>query len=605
MPLSTAATPSKTPPQAPGEHLLRPILTHAEQQPDLPLFAYRENDRFVELSAAQVAETIRQLARGLIASGVSPGDRVVIMSPTRVEWALLDHAILMAGAVTVPIFDTSSAEQIRWIIDDSGAVLAFVDTVETAVRFAVAADDMTHLRETLVIDEDAIGLLADRSHFVPPTEVDDRLEELGPETLATIIYTSGTTGRAKGCALTHGNLRGNVLQCREIIGSLYVPGDSILLFLPLAHSFAKILLLIAIELGMKVSFSDLQKVIDDLPAARPTWIASVPRVFEKVYNGAQRKAATTGKGAIFARAASTAIAYSEARHGGRASLASRLSHTLFDRLVYGKLRAALGGELRYAFSGGAPLGARLTHFFNGVGIQIFEGYGLTETSPVLTMNAPHAWRIGSVGQPVPHTQIRLGEDREILVKGVQVFAGYWRNEEATREAIDSDGWLHTGDLGRMDADGYLHITGRKKEILVTASGKNVAPAPLEDRLRAHPLISQALIVGEGRPFIAALITLDEEAFADWAERHKMPGAPLAENVDHPDLVAEIQRAVDEVNLAVSRAESVRSFVILPHDFTIEDNELTPTLKVRRSVVTDREQTIIDGLYADRPSTRRP
>jgi long-chain acyl-CoA synthetase len=583
---------------APTENLLRPIIERAEREPERPLFAYEDGGRFVDVSAADVTADIRALAKGLIASGVQPGDRVVIMSPTRIEWALLDHAILMAGAVTVPIFDTSSPVQIQWIAEDSGAVMAFVADDALAATLSSSLGDADEMRETLVIDGGALGTLRARGEAVPDEAVEERSRALGPSDLATIMYTSGTTGRPKGCVLTHGNLRSDVLQAREVLQPLVREDDSLLLFLPLAHSFAKILLLVPIDLGMKIAFSDLLRVRDHLPLAEPTWVASVPRVFEKVYNTAQHKAEVEGKGRIFDRAAETAIEYSRARHAGQVRFGLRLRHGIFDRLVYGKLRAAFGGELRAAFSGGGPLGARLTHFFDGAGIEIYEGYGLTETSPVLTMNAPDAWRVGSIGRPLPDTEVRIGEDGEILVRGPQVFQGYWRNVAATNEAIDEEGWFHTGDVGHVDDDGYVWITGRKKDLIVTAAGKNVAPAPLEDELRAHPLISQAMVVGEGRPFIAALITIDEEAFATWAEEHGLDEPVVSERTtEHPELVAEIQQAVDEANALVSRAESIRRFEILPHDFTIELGELTPTLKVKRDVVEDHERDAIERIYA--------
>jgi long-chain acyl-CoA synthetase len=412
-----------------------------------------------------------------------------------------------------------------------------------------------------------------------------------------LIYTSGTTGRPKGCVLTHHNLRWDIYQAKDALESLVSGDDKQLLFLPLAHSFAKILMLVSLDQGMQVGFSSAATVIEDLPRFKPTWVAAVPRIFEKVYTGAQQKAHADGKGKIFDKAADIAVAFSEAEERGGAGILLKLQHGLFDKLVYGKIRALFGGQLRAASSGGGPLGARLTHFFNGVGLPIYEGYGLTETSPILNSNHPGAWKIGTVGKPLPGTTIKIADDGEILARGGQIMQGYYQNEEATKEAIDSDGWFHTGDIGEMDNEGFLKITGRKKELIVTAAGKNVAPAVLEDRLRSHHLISQAIVVGDNRPFIAALITIDEEQFPTWAQNKGKTGHKVADLVDDPDLRAEVQSAVDNANKAVSRAESIRKFEILTEDFTIEGGELTPTLKVKRNVVHDRHTEAIEALYS--------
>ncbi len=428
-------------------------------------------------------------------------------------------------------------------------------------------------------------------------EIDRRVAALRPDDTATVIYTSGTTGRPKGCVLTHRNLSANVAQTIDAIGSEIRPDDVGLLFLPLAHSLTKGNLLFSLEMGVRTGFaSDIAHLPEELGMVRASVIAAVPRIFEKVYNSAQHTAHSTRKGPIFDRAASVAVRWSKEHHAGNVRPWTALEHGLFERLVYGKLRQALGGGMRLAFSGGGPLGERLTHFFDGAGVRIFEGYGLTETSPTLTINSPGAWRPGSVGRPVAGTTIRIADDGEVLAKGPQVFAGYWGNPDATREVIDDDGWFHTGDIGELDDDGFLWITGRKKELIVTAAGKNVAPAPLEDRLRAHPLISQAVVVGDQRPFVAALVTIDDEAFADWAVEAGVSAGTVAEAAETAELRAAVRVAVDEANLSVSRAESIREFSILPHDFTIEADELTPTLKVRRVVVQRRYQSVIDSIY---------
>jgi long-chain acyl-CoA synthetase len=590
---------------APGEvplpenaNLVQPLQKHAHATPSKPLLAYRQGDRFVDVTAAEFLDTVERLARGLIGLGVQPGDRVVVMSATRIEWTYLDYAIIAAGATTVPIYDTSSVEQLEWIVSDSGAVAAFLENDDLKASYDEVAANLTGCKHVFVLDNDGLEELARHGDAVEPQQVMDRIDGLGPDDVATIIYTSGTTGRPKGCVLSHGNLRSNSMQVLKFVGDMITPEDSQLLFLPLAHSLAKILMLASIERGAKVGFATSpQHLIEELPLYQPTFICAVPRIFERVYNGARQKAADDGREKIFDRAADVATRWSQAKESGSVPLLLNLQHKLFDALVYKKLRARFGGRLKCAVAGGGPLGARLTHFFNGCGIQVYEGYGLTETSPVLSVNHPGAWRIGSVGRPIPGTTIRIADDGEILAQGGQVFRGYWNNDEATREVLDDDGWFHTGDIGELDSDAFLKITGRKKEIIVTAGGKNVAPAVLEDRLRAHPLISQAMVVGDNRPFVAALITLDEEQLPGWAERHGKPGSKASELADDPDLVAEVQAAIDDANRAVSQAESVRRWEILAEDFTIDGGELTPTLKVRRNVIHERYSDEIEGLYA--------
>ena len=577
--------------------LVRPLLDRWENQPQATLFAHRVGDSFVDVPVEEAVNTIRGIAKGLIQLGVQHGDRVVVMAPTRIEWGYLDYAILMTGAVTVPIFETSSAAQVEWIIHDSGAKVAFFSDSSLRALFEEVASRLGHCEHVFVIDDGAIEDLVERGRSVDDAILDDRIETTTTDDVATLIYTSGTTGRPKGCILTHENLRSNTLQVRAILGDFVEPGDRTMLFLPLAHSFAKILFYFPVEMGVPVAFAtNLAALPEELPMVAPHWVAAVPRVFEKFYMGAHRKAHHEGKGAIFERAAGVASRYSLEASQGRVGLSTKVLHGLFDRLLYSKLRAIFGGNLRFAFSGGGPLGERLTHFFNGSGVMVLEGYGLTETSPVLTANLPDRWKIGSVGQPVPGTTIRIADDGEVLAKGPQVFQGYWQNEDATAEAIDDDGWFHTGDLGALDPDGYLRITGRKKDILVTAGGKNVAPALLEDLLRADPLISQAMVIGDREPFVSALITIDEEAFADWAEEHDYQGKSVADLADDPVLREAIREAVERTNREVSRAESIREFVILPRDLTVEGGALTPTLKVKRNVVLERERQVVDRIY---------
>ncbi len=580
------------------EHLLRPLLDRFENEPGAAFASRREGDLFADVTVKQVVEMVRKVAAGLVASGVAPGDRVALMSHTRLEWMILDHAILAAGAVTVPIYDTSSPDQVRWIMSDSEAVMSIVETTAMAEVVGTLRTDLPMCRDVLTIDAGALDELESRGVTVDAAVIDQRIAGLDVDAIATIIYTSGTTGRPKGCVLTHGNLRANVAQALDALGPELRPGDTGLLFLPLAHALTKGNALFGAEADVTIGFaSDIAHLVDELQMYRPTTMAAVPRIFEKVYNTASHTAHRDRKGPIFDRAADVATRWSREHAAGRVRPWTAVEHGLFDRLVYGKIRHAFGGRLRLCFSGGGPLGERLTHFFAGVGVQIYEGYGLTETSPTLTLNRPGAWRPGTVGRPLAGTSIRIADDGEILAKGPQVFQGYWHNETATAEVFDSDGWFCTGDIGELDEEGYLRITGRKKELIVTAAGKNVAPAPLEDHLRAHELISQAVVVGEGRPFIAALITIDPTVLPDWAVEHGFADAPLTEVLGSPELRAEIQPAIDHANTSVSRAESIRNFAILPRDFTIDDGELTPTLKVRRANVQSIYAAEIDRIYA--------
>ncbi|QJY49567.1 AMP-dependent synthetase/ligase [Pseudonocardia broussonetiae] len=552
-------------------------------------------DAWTDVTAAEFAEQVTAVARGLIASGVAAGDRVALLSRTRYEWTLLDYAILAVGGVTVPIYETSSAEQVNWILEDSGAVGIVVESPKHKDLVAgVAAPSVTVWQ----IDGGAVESLTSAGVDVPAEEVQARRSGVRADDLATLIYTSGTTGRPKGCELTHRNLLTEVRGVTQVFPELFTAGGSVLLFLPLAHVFGK-----AIQLGAMCTRTivghtpDVAQLLPDLAAFKPTFLLAVPRVFEKVYNGARQRAHNDGRGKIFDAAADTAISWSKAQDTGGPRIALRAKHALFDRLVYGKLRMAVGGEVVAAVSGSAPLGARLGHFFRGVGLPVLEGYGLTETSAGITLNTLAAQRIGSVGRPVPGHAVRIGEDGEILLKGPIVFRGYWKNETATAEAIE-DGWFHSGDIGELDEGGFLTITGRKKEIIVTAGGKNVAPAVLEDRLRAHPLISQCMVVGDAQPFIGALVTIDSEALPGWRERHGKPaGDSAADLVDDADLLAEVNAAVDEANKAVSRAEQIRKFRILPVDFTEAGGEMTPTMKVKRQVVAKTFADDIAAIYS--------
>ncbi|GAA4698030.1 AMP-dependent synthetase/ligase [Phytohabitans rumicis] len=579
-------------------NLTDPVWDNAESAPGTVQFARRTSAGWVDVTCAEFRDEVVALARGLVAAGIEPGDRVGLMSKTRYEWTLVDYAIWSVGAVTVPIYETSSAEQVGWILSDSGAVACVVETNTHALAVAGAAPDLEKVWQIEVGDLDA---LRERGAAVDPAEIELRRRATKADDIATIIYTSGTTGRPKGCTLTHRNMYADIANAIPGLPNIFQEGASTLLFLPLAHSFARLIQIGVVAGRAKMGHTaDIKNLVAELQSFRPTFVLSVPRVFEKVYNTAKQRAHADGKGKIFDQAEEVAVAYSEGldKPGGP-GLSVRLQHALFDRLVYGKLRAALGGQCREAISGGAPLGTRLAHFFRGIGVTVYEGYGLTETSPAVAVNLQNGIRIGTVGRPLPGVTVRIADDGEILIKGDLIFDRYWNNEEATAEVLDEDRWFHSGDIGELDGDGYLAITGRKKEIIVTAGGKNVAPALLEDRLRAHPLVSQTVVVGDRQPFIAALVTIDEEAWPKWLAGAGHPEtAAIADMCDDQKLRAEIQGAVDEANKAVSHAEAIKEFRILPRDFTEATGELTPSLKVKRNVVHKTYAAEIADIYGD-------
>lgn len=586
-----------------GEHdnIAAMVFEHEREDPGFAIYQRYVDGVWTDVTCAEAAAQVRSAALGLISLGVRAGDRVSIFSATRYEWAILDLAILSVGAVTVPIYETSSAEQVRWVLQDSEAMLAFAETDAHAAMITELTGELPALRRVLHIDGSgakALDQLVEAGASVDPAELTARLAALRAEDPATLIYTSGTTGRPKGCQLTHSNLLYETRGTKECLPTLLDKGQRLLVFLPLAHVLARALTLAAFANKVTVGFtSDIKNLLPLLAEFKPTVVVSVPRVFEKVYNAAERNAVNDGKGRIFAIAAQTAVEWSQARDRGRPGLRLRVKHALFDRLVYSKLRAALGGDCHASVSGGAPLGARLGHFYRGVGLTIHEGYGLTETSAAITVNQVGHVKIGTVGTLVPGNSLRVGEDGELLVRGGVVFSGYWADAQATAEAF-ADGWFKTGDLGALDEDGFLTITGRKKEIIVTAGGKNVAPAVLEDQLRGHALISQAMVVGDNKPFIGALITIDPEAFESWKQRNcKAAGASVADLAADPDLIAEVDAAIKQANLAVSHAESIRKFRILPVDFSEETGELTPTMKVKRKVVAEKFATDIEAIYA--------
>ena len=572
------------------------VLVNAGKYADEVGFSRRVHDEWTDVTWAEFLADVTSMAKGLIADRVHPGDRVALISKTRYEWTVLDYAIWFAGAVSVPIYETSSDEQVEWILADSGAVLVVAETLAHVARIESSLDRLPHLRHTVCIDDGGLQDLVTEGAWVSDDTVDARRTAVAPDSLATLIYTSGTTGVPKGCQLTHANFMFELGVATALLHDLFEVEDaSALLFLPLAHVFARIIEVGCIKARVRLGHTaDIKDLVDDLGAFRPTFILAVPRVFEKVFNTASQRAASNGKARVFGAAVGVAVAFSRAQDGSGPGLLLKARHAVFDRLVYSKLRAVLGGNTRYAISGGAPLGERLAHFFRGVGVPVLEGYGLTETTAALTVNLPGAQRIGSVGRPLPGTTVRVADDGELLFRGGQVFSGYWHNESVTAETL-VDGWIHTGDLGEVDDDGFVRITGRKKEIIVTAGGKNVAPAVLEDRVRASPLVSQCMVVGEGKPFIAALVTLDADSLPTWMDSHGTSGT-VADLVHDPDVRAEVQRSIDDANASVSRAEGIRKFAILTNDWTEESGELTPTLKLKRNLLLRTYHDDVEALY---------
>ncbi|WP_405065821.1 AMP-dependent synthetase/ligase [Kribbella sp. NBC_01510] len=575
-----------------------PVWANASSHPDTAIFSRRAEGGWLDVSAAEFARQVTGVAKGLIAAGVKHGERVALLSATRYEWTLIDYAIWSIGAVTVPIYETSSASQIQWILTDSEAVVAIAENAAHGAVVESARAEAPSLQEIWQIEAGAVEELTVLGQEISDAEFDKRRTAVTADDLATLIYTSGTTGRPKGCKISHSNFLAELGQAVKVLDDLFdVNGASTLLFLPLAHVFARIIQVGCVMMRVKVGHSsDVKNLVADLGAFKPTFILSVPRVFEKVFNSASQKAHADGKGKIFDAAADTATAYSQALDKGGASFVLKAKHALFDRLVYSKLRTVLGGNVAYAVSGGAPLGDRLGHFFRGIGVPVLEGYGLTETTAAVSVNLPADIRVGTVGRPLPGVTVGVAEDGELLFKGGQVMQGYWKNDEATAAAIDADGWFHTGDLGEFDVDGFIKITGRKKEILVTAGGKNVAPAVLEDQIRLHPLVSQCMVVGDAKPFIAALITIDPETVVPWATERGKP-TDVASLTDDADLIAEIQKAVTEANGSVSHAEEIKKFSILPTDWTQESGELSLKLSLRRHIVMKNHEADVEALYA--------
>ena len=580
----------------PVENLGRLVFKNAQEAPNDVAVLRRVGNDWKEVTCAQYLEEVKGVAKGLIAKGVKPGDRIAIMSHTRYEWSLLAWGAWVVGAVTVPIYETSSSAQCNWILTDSGSSLAIVENLE--LREILTAE--TEWKgDILVIENDLVAQLTEAGSGVSDEDLESASLSTGHDDTCAIIYTSGTTGNPKGCEIVHGGFGGVVVSVEERLEEAFVPNSRTLIFLPLAHVLARILEVACFYKRVAVAHEpDTTKVVERLGEIHPTFLVSVPRVLEKVYNSAAAKAEAAGgaKAKIFKAAVQTAIDYSKATEGGKkAPAALAIKQKLFAKLVYSKLHEALGGECNRVISGGGPLGARLGHFFRGAGFDLLEGYGLTESSGVLTVNPINNARIGSVGTPIPGVTIQIAEDGEILAKAKTLFKGYWQNPQANADSWTGE-WYHTGDIGELDSEGYLSITGRKKDLIVTAGGKNVSPSQLEDVLASDPLISQAVVVGDNRSFIAALITIDQETFPAWAEKHGKTGQ-VGDLLQDGDLVGAVQDAVDKANKTVSRAESIRKFKILAEEFTVEGGELTPTLKLKRNVVHERFSDDIENLYA--------
>ena len=589
-----------TPPAAkpfPVENLSRLVFKNAQEAPNDVAVLRLVGGDWKEVTCAQYLEEVKGVAKGLIARGVKPGDRLAIMSHTRYEWSLIAWAAWVAGAVTVPIYETSSSAQCDWILTNSDATVAVVEDLELREVLTAGTD---WSGDILVIENDLVAQLTEAGADVSDADLEKASLVAGHEDPCAIIYTSGTTGNPKGCEIVHGGFGGVVVSVEEQLQDAFVPNSRTLIFLPLAHVLARILEVACFYKRVAVAHEpDTTKVIERLGEIHPTFLVSVPRVLEKVYNSAAAKAENAGgaKAKIFKAAVQTAIDYSKAlENGGRPSAALKVKQKLYSKLVYSKLHDALGGECDRIISGGGPLGARLGHFFRGAGFDLLEGYGLTESSGVLTVNPTNRAKIGTVGTPIPGVTIRIAEDGEVLAKAKTLFKGYWRNPEATAAAWTGE-WYHTGDIGELDSDGYLSITGRKKDLIVTAGGKNVSPSQLEDLLTSDPLISQAVVVGDNRSYIAALVTIDPETFPAWRDRHGKTGE-VSDLLQDGELVGAVQDAVDRANKSVSRAESIRKFKILAAEFSVESGELTPTLKLKRNVVHDRFGGEIESLYTD-------
>ncbi len=577
------------------------FIDRVKKDPKLPLMSKQvEPGVWVDVTAAEYLAEVKALAKGFIASGIEPGQRVGIMSHTRYEWALCDFALWFAGAVSVPIYESSAPSQIEWILGDSGAIAGIFEDEELLSLFKTVKKSLPDVKKTWTFDKSDLSDLVDLGTKISDEVLEARRTTAGLQDLATIIYTSGTTGQPKGCELLHQGFVDLSRNAQAVLPEVVCPGGSTILFLPMAHVFARFVSVLCIAGGVQVGHQpDAKSVAPAMQSFHPTFLLAVPRVFEKVYNSAEQRAEAGGKGKIFHAAAETAIAWSMALDTKKGpSLGLNLKHKVFDALVYKKLRAAMGGRVKYAISGGGPLGARLGHFYRAIGLIVLEGYGLTETTAPVTIGRPNNVKIGKVGFPLPGCGVKIADDGEIWLRGTNVLKGYWNNKQATKSTFDGD-WFKTGDIGALDEDGFLAITGRKKELIITAGGKNVAPALLEDPLRANPLISQAVVIGDAKPFVSVLISIDEEMLPIWLENSGIKDKLSVEQaISNPIVLAEVSKAIEGVNSHFSTAESIRKFALLPQDLTEKSGHLTPSLKIKRSVVVDDYSHLIDDIYAD-------
>jgi long-chain acyl-CoA synthetase len=594
------SVPANIPPIVSGN-----VTDHIEElvarNPHFPSLSVQTDEQWNIVTAEAFRSQVRSVAKGLIAEGLAAGERVAILSRTRYEWTVADYAIWYAGCITVPIYETSSPEQVEWIISDANVVATFFEAERTTHAFTPIAAKVPHMTRSYIFGNDVLAELSSKGMRISDDELTARRTSAKPSDPATLIYTSGTTGQPKGCIITHGNMMAEVDTLVKGIPEVFdVPDASTLIFLPLAHVFGRLIQVAMLRGEVTIGHCpNPAALLKDLSSFKPTFLLAVPRVFEKVFNGSAAKAheASPVKGKIFDSAAKVAIAYSEALDHGHMSKGLALKHGLFDKLVYSKIRHAMGGRVTHAISGGAALGSRLGHFYRGLGLIILEGYGLTESTAGSTLNLPSSLKIGSVGRPLPGTGVRIEPDGEILLKGPHIFAGYWNNEAATAQEMTSDGWFRTGDIGEIDGDGFLRITGRKKEIIVTAGGKNVAPAVLEDRLRANPVISQCVVVGDNKPYIGALITLDQDALPQILSANNIEAAPMSQLAANPDVRALVQKAVNSANEAVSNSEAIKKFSILLEDFTIDNGYLTPKMTIRRHLIVQDFAKDIEALYS--------
>lgn len=573
--------------------------------PDRALFAVPDGAGWRDISASEFHRQVVALAKGFAAVGIQPGDKVGFLARTTYDWTLVDFALFFAGAVMVPVYETSSPSQIEWILSDSGAIACIVESPEHGARLEEVRSSLPLIRDVWTMYGGDLERLVSDGTSIDDEEIERRRTLANAGDMATLIYTSGSMGRPKGCVLTHGNFVELARNAGKAMQEVFdLPGSSTLLFITTAHVFARFMSFLNVHTGTKTGHQpDTKQLLPALASFKPTYLLAVPRVFEKVYNSAEQKAEAGGKGKIFRAAARAAIEHSRLlQEGERIPLGLKIRFALFDRLVYSKLREAMGGRVVYAVSGSAPLGARLGHFFHSLGITILEGYGLTETTAPASVNLANRAKIGTVGPALPGVALRLAEDGEVQVRGVNVFKEYWQSPEATAEAFDGD-WFRTGDVGSFDEEGFLTITGRKKEIIVTAGGKNVAPAVLEDPIRANPIVGQVVVVGDQKPFISALVTLDPEMLPTWLKNNGLPSdMSLAEAAGNEAVHAEVQRAVDAANALVSRAESIRKFAILPIEWTEASGHLTPKLSIKRSIIVNDFAGEIEKIYAEPVNT---